>query len=165
MVMFTLSAHVSRDHQKLKFSDKTVIVNFKIFLFSESLYFHLCNKNTESHVKNLILWILCKISFNVSLIEQILIPFYSRRMCAMLVWNGPWCWRNSTGENVSFYLIFKATWTEMQSMSITAVVLCAVCCLLVILPDPCSWKKLKRPIAVVLIIFNIIAGKEHVFVK
>nr|XP_022310698.1 uncharacterized protein LOC111116025 [Crassostrea virginica] len=49
------------------------------------------------------------------------------------------------------------TWTEMQSMSITAVVLCAVCCLLVILPDPCSWKKFERPIAVVLIIFNIIA--------
>ncbi|XP_078320738.1 uncharacterized protein LOC111116025 isoform X2 [Crassostrea virginica] len=45
----------------------------------------------------------------------------------------------------------------MQSMSITAVVLCAVCCLLVILPDPCSWKKFERPIAVVLIIFNIIA--------
>nr|XP_022309002.1 uncharacterized protein LOC111114816 isoform X2 [Crassostrea virginica] len=49
------------------------------------------------------------------------------------------------------------TWTEMQSMSITALVLCVVCCLLVILPDPCAWKKFERPIAVVLIIFNIIA--------
>nr|XP_022303276.1 uncharacterized protein LOC111110905 isoform X2 [Crassostrea virginica] len=49
------------------------------------------------------------------------------------------------------------TWTEMQSMSITAVVLCAVCFLLVILTDPCSCKKFKRPIAVVLILFNIIA--------
>nr|XP_022309433.1 uncharacterized protein LOC111115118 isoform X1 [Crassostrea virginica] len=49
------------------------------------------------------------------------------------------------------------TWKELQSMSITAVVLCAVCCLLVILPDPCSCKKIKRPIAVFLIILNLIA--------
>nr|XP_022307249.1 uncharacterized protein LOC111113343 [Crassostrea virginica] len=49
------------------------------------------------------------------------------------------------------------TWTEMQSMSITAVVLCAVCFLLVILTDPCSCKKFKRPIAIVLILCNIIA--------
>ena len=53
----------------------------------------------------------------------------------------------------------------MQSMSITAVVLCAVCFLLVILTDPCSCKKFKRPIAVVLILFNIIAGKVLVFVN
>ena len=52
----------------------------------------------------------------------------------------------------------------MQSMSITAVSLCVVCCLLVIFPDPCSCKKFKRPIAVVLIILNLIAGKLNVLI-
>ena len=76
--MFTFSAHVSwrkqylltRPQKTINFCDKTVIFNFKIVLFSESLYFHLYNKNTESHGKNLILRILRKMSCNVSLMSN-----------------------------------------------------------------------------------------------
>ena len=46
---------LTRPQTIINFCDKTVIFHFKIALFSESLYFHLCNKNTESHGKNLIL--------------------------------------------------------------------------------------------------------------
>ena len=45
---------LTRPQKTINFCDKTVIINFKIVLFFESLYFHLCNKNTESHGKNLI---------------------------------------------------------------------------------------------------------------
>ena len=48
------------DRKIINFCDKTVIFHF-------SLYFHLCNKNTESHGKNLIWWILRKMSCDVSL--------------------------------------------------------------------------------------------------
>ena len=64
---------LNKPQKIFNFCDKTVIFNVKIVLFYESIYFHLCNKNTESHGKNLILRILRKMSCNVSLKSAIMI--------------------------------------------------------------------------------------------
>ena len=58
----------------VNFGDKTVMYNFKIEGFVESLYCHPCNIITESHGKILILWILrnmsCNSSYNIISIEN-----------------------------------------------------------------------------------------------
>ena len=43
---------LTKPQKIINFCDKTVVFNFDIVLFSESLYFHLFNQNTESHGNN-----------------------------------------------------------------------------------------------------------------
>lgn len=74
------------------FYNKTVIFNFEIVVFYESLYCHSFNKNNESHRKNFFLWILRKLICNVSL----------RKKCIN---------KKSWGRKLSYFIIY--CWLEI----------------------------------------------------
>ena len=85
-----------------------VIVNIKIVLFSESLYFHLCNKNTEllekSHL-NLNIWF---IPANMTIFNKFLLFLWSSCLYIQYSWVKK---REKIGRKCMF-LYFLCTFSE-----------------------------------------------------